>query len=146
MSYKTQSANKETASHNWLVVDAEGQPLGRLASQVAAILRGKHKTNFTPHVDCGDYVIVVNAKKVLLTGKKATQKLHITHSMYPGGQKQITPKEILTKYPERLIEIAVKGMLPKNTLGKAMYGKLFVYEGAEHPHQAQKPAQLELKN
>lgn len=146
MSYKTQSANKETASHNWLVVDAEGQPLGRLASQVAAILRGKHKTNFTPHVDCGDYVIVVNAEKVLITGKKATQRVHITHSLYPGGQKQITPKEILAKYPERLIEIAVKGMLPKNTLGKAMYGKLFVYEGAEHPHQAQKPSKLELKN
>lgn len=145
LSYKTQSANKETASHNWLVVDAEGQPLGRLASKIAAILRGKHKTNYTPHVDCGDYVIVLNAEKVKLTGNKMTQKVYYTHSGYPGGQKQRTPEQILAKYPNRLIEIAVKGMLPKNKLGRAMYKKLFVYEGAEHPHQAQKPSTLELK-
>lgn len=145
LSYKTQSANKETASNNWLVVDAEGQSLGRLASKIAAILRGKHKTNYTPHVDCGDYVIVLNAEKVKLTGNKMTQKVYYTHSGYPGGQKQRTPEQILAKYPNRLIEIAVKGMLPKNKLGRAMYKKLFVYEGAEHPHQAQKPSTLELK-
>lgn len=145
LSYKTQSAKKETMSHAWLVIDAEGQPLGRLASKVASVLRGKHKTSYTPHVDCGDYVIVLNAEKVHLTGNKMTQKIHYTHSGYPGGQKERTPEQILAKYPTRLIEIAVKGMLPKNKLGSAMYKKLFVYEGAEHPHQAQKPSKLELK-
>lgn len=145
LSYKTQSAKKETVSRAWLVVDAEGQPLGRLASKIATVLRGKHKTSYTPHVDCGDYVIVLNAEKVRLTGNKMLQKVHYTHSGYPGGQKQRTPAQILAKYPNRLIEIAVKGMLPKNKLGSAMYKKLFVYEGAEHPHQAQKPSKLELK-
>lgn len=145
LSYKTQSAKKETVTHNWLVVDAEGQPLGRLASKIASVLRGKHKASYTPHVDCGDYVIVLNAEKVKLTGNKMTQKVHYTHSGYPGGQKERTPAQILDKYPNRLIEIAVKGMLPKNRLGRAMYKKLFVYEGAEHPHQAQKPSKLELK-
>lgn len=145
LSYKTQSARKETVSHDWFVIDAEGLPLGRLASKIATVLRGKHKTSYTPHVDCGDYVIVVNAEKVLLTGNKLTQKVHYTHSGYPGGQKQRTPAQILDKYPNRLVEIAVKGMLPKNKLGRAMYKKLFVYEGSQHNHQAQKPSKLELK-
>lgn len=145
LSYRTQSAKKETVSHNWLVVDAEGQPLGRLASKLATILRGKHKASYTPHVDCGDNIIVLNAEKVKLTGNKMTQKIHYTHSGYPGGQKQRTPEQILAKYPHRLIEIAVKGMLPKTKLGNAMIKKLFVYEGTEHPHQAQKPSTLELK-
>lgn len=145
LSYKTQSARKETVSHNWFVIDAEGLPLGRLASKIATVLRGKHKTSYTPHVDCGDYVIVVNAEKVLLTGNKLTQKVHYTHSGFPGGQKQRTPAQILEKHPNRLIEIAVKGMLPKNKLGRAMYKKLFVYEGSQHNHQAQKPSKLELK-
>jgi large subunit ribosomal protein L13 len=145
LSYKTQSAKKETVSRAWLVVDAEGQPLGRLASKIATILRGKHKASYTPHVDCGDYIIVLNAEKVKLTGNKMTQKIHYTHSGYPGGQKQRTPQQILDKYPNRLIEIAVKGMLPKTKLGNAMFKKLFVYEGGEHPHQAQKPSTLELK-
>lgn len=145
LSYKTQSAKKETVSRAWLVVDAEGQPLGRLASKIATILRGKHKPSYTPHVDCGDYIIVLNAEKVKLTGNKMTKKIHYTHSGYPGGQKQRTPAQILEKYPNRLIEIAVKGMLPKTKLGNAMIKKLFVYEGSEHPHQAQKPSTLELK-
>ncbi|MCH2022142.1 MAG: 50S ribosomal protein L13 [Saprospiraceae bacterium] len=145
LSYKTQSARKETVSYSWFVVDAEGQPLGRLASKIATVLRGKHKPCYTPHVDCGDYVIVLNAEKVLLTGNKLTQKVHYTHSGYPGGQKQRTPAQILEKHPNRLIEMAVKGMLPKNKLGNAMYKKLFVYEGSEHCHQAQKPSKLEIK-
>lgn len=145
LSYKTQSARKETVSHDWFEIDAEGLPLGRLASKIATVLRGKHKTSYTPHVDCGDYVIVINAEKVLLTGNKLTQKVHYTHSGYPGGQKQRTPAEILEKFPNRLIEMAVKGMLPKNKLGRAMYKKLFVYEGTQHKHQAQKPSKLELK-
>jgi large subunit ribosomal protein L13 len=145
LSYKTQSAKKETVSHSWFVVDAEGQPLGRLSSKIATVLRGKHKSCYTPHVDCGDYVIVLNAEKVLLTGNKLTQKVHYTHSGYPGGQKQRTPAQILDKHPNRLIEMAVKGMLPKNKLGNAMYKKLFVYEGTEHCHQAQKPSKLEIK-
>lgn len=145
LSYKTQSAKKETVTRAWLVVDAEGQPLGRLASKLATILRGKHKPSYTPHVDCGDNIIVLNAEKVKLTGNKMTQKIHYTHSGYPGGQKQRTPEQILAKYPNRLIEIAVKGMLPKTKLGNAMIKKLFVYEGTEHPHQAQKPSTLELK-
>ena len=145
LSYKTQSAKKETVSRNWLVVDAEGQPLGRLASKLATVLRGKHKPSYTPHVDCGDYIIVLNAGKVKLTGNKLTQKVHYTHSGYPGGQKQRTPQQILDKFPTRLVEMAVKGMLPKTKLGNAMIKKLFVYEGGEHPHQAQKPSTLELK-
>lgn len=145
LSYKTKSAKKETMTRAWLVVDAEGQPLGRLASKLATILRGKHKASYTPHVDCGDYIIVLNAEKVKLTGNKMTQKIHYTHSGYPGGQKQRTPEQILAKYPNRLIEMAVKGMLPKTKLGNAMIKKLFVYAGTEHPHQAQKPSTLALK-
>ncbi len=145
LSYKTQSAKKETVSRNWLVIDAEGLPLGRLASKLATVLRGKHKPSYTPHVDCGDYIIVLNAEKVKLTGNKLTQKVHYTHSGYPGGQKQRTPQQILDKFPTRLVEMAVKGMLPKTKLGNAMIKKLFVYEGGAHPHQAQKPSTLELK-
>jgi large subunit ribosomal protein L13 len=145
LSYKTQSAKKETVSRNWLVIDAEGLPLGRLASKLATVLRGKHKPSYTPHVDCGDYIIVLNAEKVKLPGNKLTQKVHYTHSGYPGGQKQRTPQQILDKFPTRLVEMAVKGMLPKTKLGNAMIKKLFVYEGGAHPHQAQKPSTLELK-
>lgn len=145
LSYKTQSAKKETMTRTWLVIDAEGLPLGRLASKLATVLRGKHKPSYTPHVDCGDYIIVLNAEKVKLTGNKMTQKVHYTHSGYPGGQKQRTPQQILEKFPTRLVEMAVKGMLPKTKLGNAMIKKLFVYEGGAHPHQAQKPSTLELK-
>lgn len=145
LSYKTQSAKKETVEQNWKIVDAEGQTLGRLASVIAAILRGKHKTCYTPHVDCGDYVIVINAEKVRLTGGKMKQKVYLRHSGYPGGQKSKTAQQIMDKHPNRLIEIAIKGMLPKTKLGRAMYRKLFVYAGSEHSHAAQKPSKLELK-
>jgi len=144
LSYKTISANKQTVDQKWLIVDAEGKTLGRLASAIAVQLRGKHKPSYTPHVDCGDYVVVINAEKVRLTGNKMDNKVYYTHSGYPGGQKEKTPREILDKYPERLIEIAVKGMLPKTKLGRAMYRKLFVYTGASHPHAAQKPETLEF--
>jgi large subunit ribosomal protein L13 len=123
-------------------VDAEGQPLGRMASLIASTLRGKHKPSYTPHVDCGDNIIVINAEKVKLTGKKMTNKVYLTYSGYPGGQKKQTPREMLAKHPERLVETAVKGMLPKNKLGRAMFKKLFVYAGTEHPHAAQKPESL----
>ncbi len=139
LSYKTQSAKKETAARKWYVVDAEGEVLGRLSSNIASVLRGKHKPSFTPHVDTGDYVIVVNAEKVRLTGAKWEQKEYLSYSGYPGGQKRITAKELLAKKPCSIIEKAVRGMLPKNKLGRAMHKKLFVYEGSEHPHQAQKP-------
>lgn len=144
LSYKTISANKNTVNQNWLLIDADGQTLGRLASNVASILRGKNKTNYTPHVDCGDYVIIINAEKVKLTGNKMSQKVYLTHTGYPGGQKSKTAQQILDKHPIRLIEMAVKGMLPKTKLGRAMYKKLFVYAGAEHPHAAQKPTTKEL--
>jgi large subunit ribosomal protein L13 len=123
-------------------VDAEGQPLGRMASLIASTLRGKHKPSYTPHVDCGDNIIVINAEKVKLTGKKMTNKVYLTYSGYPGGQKKQTPREMLAKHPERLVETAVKGMLPKNKLGRAMFKKLFIYAGTEHPHTAQKPESL----
>lgn len=139
LSYKTQSANKQTVTHKWYIVDAEGEVVGRLASRIASVLRGKHKPSYTPHVDTGDYVIVVNADKVRFTGSKWEQKEYITFSGYPGGQKKRTAKETLAKKPIDIIEIAVRGMLPKNTLGKQMFKKLFVYTGDEHPHQAQQP-------
>jgi len=145
LSYKTKSANKATVQQDWWVVDAKDQTLGRLASKIASILRGKHKPSYTPHVDCGDCVIVLNADKVVLTGKKMKQKVHRRHTGYPGGQRERTPKEIMDKFPTRLIEMAIKGMLPKNKLGRAMADKLFVYTGTEHPHQAQQPSKLELK-
>lgn len=139
VSYKTVSANKNTVQKNWVLVDVAGQPLGRISSFIASLIRGKHKTNFTPHVDTGDYVVVINAEQVKLTGKKLTEKEYISYTGYPGGQRFETPKEILQKHPERLVEYAVKGMLPKNRLGKALFNNLHVYVGSEHPHGAQKP-------
>ena len=124
LSYKTVSVNKASANQEWVLVDAEGQVLGRLASKVAKILRGKHKSTFTPHSECGDYVVVINAEKVALTGKKMSDKIYIRHSGFPGGQREQTPVEILAKYPERLVEKAVKGMLPKNSLGRKLYTNL----------------------
>lgn len=144
LSFKTVSANKATVNKEWVVIDATGLVLGRLASTVARILRGKHKTNFTPHVDCGDNVIVVNAEKVVLTGDKMTDKEYVRHSGYPGGQRTQTPKDILVKYPERLVEKAVKGMLPKNRLGRSIYKNLKVVVGPEHKYQAQKPVLIDL--
>lgn len=142
---KTYMANAETIDHKWYVIDADSKVLGRLASQIASILRGKNKPEFTPHCDTGDYVIVVNAEKIALTGKKWDQKLYRHHSLFIGGMKEITYKVLRAKRPERVIELAVKRMLPKNSLGSKMYTKLFVYAGPEHPHQAQMPEALELK-
>ncbi|WP_073000885.1 50S ribosomal protein L13 [Mariniphaga anaerophila] len=144
LSYKTVSANKATVNKEWVLVDAENLVLGRLASEVAKILRGKHKPEFTPHVDCGDNVIVINAEKVQLTGNKMTDRLHFRHSGYPGGQTKQTPKQILDKYPERLVEKAVKGMLPKNKLGRQLFRNLHVVVGAEHKYEAQKPKVVDL--
>ncbi|HOO84046.1 MAG TPA: 50S ribosomal protein L13 [Prolixibacteraceae bacterium] len=146
LSYKTISANKATVKKEWLVIDAEGQVLGRLASKVAFILRGKHKPDFTPHVDCGDNVIVINAEKVKLTGNKLTQKEYVRHSGYPGGQSTQNPEDILKKYPERLVEKAVKGMLPKNRLGSELFRNLKVVIGSEHKHEAQKPRVIDLNS
>ena len=143
-SYKTTHANKASVEKNWIVVDAEAQVLGRLASQVARIIRGKHKTSFTPNVDCGDNVIVINAAKVKMTGKKWTDRLIFTHSGYPGGQREHTPTLIRSKHPERLVEHAVRGMLPKNKLGAELYRSLHVYAGSEHPHIAQQPKELKF--
>ena len=141
---KTYSAKAQDIDPIWYVVDAQGQTLGRLASQIASILRGKHKPIYTPHVDCGDYVIVINAEKIWTTGRKADQKIYYRHSGYPGGLKEVTLKDQLQKFPERIIESAVKGMLPKTKLGNQMYKKLKVYAGSNHPHAAQKPQVLEL--
>ncbi len=141
-SYQTISANDATVERKWWIVDAEGQVTGRLCSKIAHVLRGKHKPSFTPHVDCGDYVIVINAGKVRFTGAKLLQKEYLTYSLYPGGQKREVAKELLQRRPVKVVENAVKGMLPKTKLGRAMFQKLFVYEGSEHPHQAQKPEQL----
>ena len=135
-------ANSGNVERKWFVVDAEGQTLGRLAAEVAKVLRGKHKPTFTPHVDTGDFVIVVNADKVKLTGKKLIQKTYFHHSGYPGGSTFTQAGHMLEKRPERVVEMAVRGMLPKNKLGEQMYRKLNVYAGAEHPHQAQKPEVL----
>jgi large subunit ribosomal protein L13 len=146
LSYKTISANKATVSKEWVIIDAEGAVLGRLATLVASMLRGKHKTNFTPHVDCGDNVIVINAVKVALTGTKWSDKEYVRHTGYPGGQKFTTAQEMLKKNPIGLVEIAVKGMLPKNRLGSELFRNLHVYPGTEHPHEAQKPRKVELKN
>jgi len=142
---KTFMANNQNIERKWFVVDAKGQRLGRLSTEVATILRGKHKPTFTPHVDCGDYMVVINAKDIELTGKKWDQKKYYRHSQYPGGLSTTTAKEMNNKHPERLIEFAVKGMLPKGKLGRQMYKKLFVYVGNEHPHTAQKPQVFELK-
>jgi large subunit ribosomal protein L13 len=144
LSFKTVSANKATVNKEWLIIDATGLVLGRLASTVARILRGKHKTNFTPHVDCGDYVIVINAEKVVLTGAKLNDKEYVRHSGYPGGQSFRTAKEILVKFPERLVEHAVKGMLPKNRLGRSIYKNMKVVVGPTHKYEAQQPKLIDL--
>jgi large subunit ribosomal protein L13 len=145
LSYKTVSANKATVNKEWVIIDAEGKILGRLASVVASMLRGKHKTNFTPHVDCGDNVIVINAEKVTMTGEKMTEKEYIRHTGFPGGQRIVKADQMLKKNPISLVEHAVKGMLPKNRLGSALYRNLHVYAGTGHPHEAQKPRIIELE-
>ena len=144
LSYKTVSANKETVNKEWVIIDAEGAPLGRLASLIAFTLRGKHKTNFTPHVDCGDNVVVINAEKVTLSGKKMMDKDYVRYTGFPGGQRFTKANEMLKKNPISLVEEAVKGMLPKTRLGKAIFKNMHVYAGASHPHEAQKPKKIEL--
>ena len=144
LSYKTISANKETAKKEWILVDAENQILGRLASKVAKIIRGKNKVNFTPHADCGVHVIIINAEKIQLSGAKWDQKEYVRHTGYPGGQRYTSAKQMLAKKPEAIIEKAVRGMLPKNRLGRAIIGNLYVYAGSEHPHQAQQPQLINL--
>lgn len=145
LSYRTVSANNATVQKEWFVVDATNQVLGRFSSQVASILRGKHKTSFTPHVDCGDNIIVINAEKVRLTGKKWTDKEYVRHTGYPGGQRITSPAEMAKVDVTRIIEHAVKKMLPRNRLGNAIYGNLYVYSGSDHPHAAQQPKELTLK-
>lgn len=142
LSYKTRSVNKDDVNRKWFVVDADGEVLGRLCTRIATVLRGKHQPEYTPHVDTGDYVIVINAGKVRFTGNKENVKIYQNYSGYPGGLKELTASEIRARKPERLIEIAVKGMLPKNKLGNAMIKKLFVYAGPEHLHTAQQPKPL----
>jgi len=144
LSYKTVSANAKTVNKQWVVVDAQGEILGRLSSKIAMIIRGKHKPEFTPNVDCGDNVIVINADKVKLTGNKLVEKVYTSYTGYPGGQRFTSPKELMAKHPARVIEKAVRGMLPKNRLGKKLYTNLFVYAGAEHPHAAQSPKTIKL--
>jgi len=144
LSYKTISANNATVNKNWVLVDAKDETLGRLASKVANLIRGKHKTNYTPHVDCGDNVIVINAEHIKLSGNKWEDKEYITFSGYPGGQKTATAKDVMARKPIFMVEKAVKGMLPKTKLGRAMYKNLFVYAGTEHKHEAQKPQTLKL--
>lgn len=146
LSYKTKSANSNTVEKEWLLVDAENEVLGRLASKVAKVIRGKHKTNFTPHVDCGDNVIVINADKVKLTGNKWTEKEYQRYTGYPGGQRTLTAEQLLKRRPEAVVEKAVKGMLPKNKLGSALYKNLYVYTGAEHKQEAQKPKAINLSD
>jgi len=145
LSYKTVSANKTTVNKEWVIIDAEGAVLGRLATKIANMLRGKHKTDFTPHVDCGDNVIVLNAEKVVLTGEKWSDKQYVRYTGYPGGQRFTSAKEMLKKNPIGLVENAVRGMLPKNRLGRALFKNMHVYVGATHPHEAQKPKIIELK-
>ena len=144
LSYKTVSENSATVKKEWVLVDATDVVLGRLASKVAKILRGKNKPGYTPHVDCGDNVVIINAEKVRLTGNKLNDKIYVRYSGYPGGQRTQTPSEILAKYPERLVEKAVKGMLPKNRLGRKIFGNLKVYVGSEHKQEAQKPKVIDL--
>lgn len=141
---KTFMAKKTDIKRNWYVIDAEGQTLGRLSSKVASILRGKNKPIYTPHVDCGDYVIIINAEKVKLTGNKLNKKIYYNHSGYVGGLRERTAKVMIEKYPEEMVERAIKGMLPHNRLGRQMYKKLFVYKGSNHKHQAQQPIELKL--
>ena len=146
LSYKTLSANKETANKVWFVVDAEGQTLGRMASKIAKVLRGKYQTNFTPHADCGDYVIVINAGKIVMTGKKMQDRRIFSHTGYPGGQKRISPAQMLAKDETSVVKHAVKGMLPGNKLGAAILRNCYIYAGAEHDQEAQKPKALNLND
>ncbi len=144
LSYKTISANKATADKGWVIVDAENQIVGRLTSEIAKILRGKNKPSFTPNADCGDNVIVINADKVRFTGKKLTDKVYLRHTGYPGGQRFASPREVLAKNPKGIVESAVKGMLPKNRLGRRLFTNLYVYAGSEHPHAAQQPKEIKF--
>lgn len=148
LSYKTVSANKATVTKEWVVVDATDQVMGRFAVKVAKLLRGKYKTNYTPHVDCGDNVIVINADKVVFTGKKWTDKVYLRYTGYPGGQREMTPAQLMAKPngAERLMQKVVKGMLPKTKLGDKLLGNLYVYEGGEHPHQAQTPKEIDINS
>jgi large subunit ribosomal protein L13 len=146
LSYKTLSASKETSHKEWVIVDAEGQVLGRLASKVAKLIRGKYKTDFTPHADCGDNVIVINAEKIQLTGTKAADKVYIRHTGYPGGQRFTSPEKLLVDNPTAIIRKAVKGMLPKNRLGNAINKNLYIYTGVNHPHEGQTPKSINLNN
>lgn len=145
LSYKTSHTRPEDVKRKWFVVDAENQVVGRMSSQIAHVLKGKHRVDYTPHVDCGDCVIVINAEKIRFTGNKMDEKIYQTYSGYPGGQKETLAKDVLAKHPTRIVEIAVRKMLPKNKLGDAMIRKLFVYAGPEHGHQAQKPETLTIK-
>jgi large subunit ribosomal protein L13 len=144
LSYKTISANTATVAKAWVVVDAENQIVGRLTSEIAKVLRGKHKASYTPHVDCGDNVIVINAEKIRFTGKKMNNKVYTRHTGYPGGQRFATPREVLAKNPRGVVEAAVKGMLPKNKLGSELFRNLYVYAGSEHPHTAQQPTEIKF--
>ena len=144
LSYKTVSANAQTVTKDWVVINADNQVLGRFCSKVAMMLRGKHKANYTPHVDCGDNIVVINASKIRLTGKKMTEKEYISYTGYPGGQRFSTPARMMEKHPERVIEKAVKGMLPTTKLGAAVLKNLHVYAAAEHPHAAQSPKEIKI--
>lgn len=144
LSYKTVSASKETVNKGWVLIDAEDETLGRLGSKVAYILRGKDKTNFTPHVDTGDNVIIINAEKIKLTGNKVAEKEYVRHTGYPGGQRFATPKQLLISKPTEIVRLAVSGMLPKNKLGDALRRNVYIYAGAEHPHEAQQPKVIKL--
>ena len=146
LSYKTISANKATVNKEWVVVDATGQTLGRLASKVAILLRGKHKPNYTPHVDCGDNVVIINADKVVLTGNKWNDRVYLSYTGYPGGQREMTPARLMEKGADRLMLKVVKGMLPKNRLGAALLKNLYVYAGGEHKHEAQSPKVLDINS
>ena len=144
LSYRTESANETTVRKEWILVDAENEVLGRLATKVARMLRGKLKTNYTPHFDCGDNVIVINAEKVKLTGNKLSDKEYLRHTGYPGGQRVSTPRELFAKKPTAVVEKAIKGMLPKNRLGAQLFRNLYVYAGPNHPHESQKPKEVKL--
>lgn len=144
LSYKTESANQQSLQKEWILVDAKRQTVGRLASQIAALIRGKHKPYFTPHVDCGDHVIIVNAEQVRFTGKKWNNKQYLSHTGYPGGQRSVTPKQLKDTFPIRILEHAIRGMLPKNKLGRKIFHNLFIYAGQEHGHSAQQPKEIKL--
>lgn len=146
LSYRTESAKPSTINKEWVLIDAEGQIVGRLASIAAQLLRGKYKTNYTPHMDCGDNVVIINAEKIRFTGKKMTDKQYVHHTGYPGGQRFATPRELLQRKPITVLEHAIRGMLPKNKLGDALYRNLYVYAGSEHQQQAQKPRLINLKD